>query len=115
MLEDQLLLIAGFKHDRVLVERTDPARELYTANEVNGDVVPLFSSRVKERILNVLLRRLGFHLPISFSFWLECCRPSFGKGKLAAGSLCPGLYNTALSPAFQRLSQLNSTPRARFG
>src|SRR5580658_887246 len=66
MLEDELLLVAGFQHHRVLVERSDTAGQLHPADQIDRNVVPFLSCRVEEGILNVLLCRLGFHLPISF-------------------------------------------------
>src|SRR5207302_217834 len=41
MLEDQLLLVVGVQNDRVFVEGADPARQLYPAEQVNGDGVLL--------------------------------------------------------------------------
>src|ERR1700679_4000688 len=80
MFEDKLLLIAGFENDRVLVERTDAACQFYSTDEIDRDIVPLLSCRVEEGILNVLLRRLGIHLPISL-FRVRCCAMSLGEGR----------------------------------
>src|SRR5208337_3987146 len=66
MFEDELLLVAGFEYHRVLVERSDTARQLHPADQIDRNIVPFLSCRVEEGILNVLLCRLGFHLPISF-------------------------------------------------
>ena len=65
VLENQLLLIVGFKDDRVFVKRANSARKFYTAHQINSDTAALFPRGVEEGVLNVLRRRLGFHLPIS--------------------------------------------------
>src|ERR1700681_3795531 len=79
MLEDELLLVAGFEYHRVLVERSDTPRQLHAADQIDRNIVPFLSRRVEEGILNVLLRRLCFHLPISF-FLVRGCAVSIGKG-----------------------------------
>src|SRR6202521_93391 len=79
MLEDELLLVAGFEYHRVLVERSDTPRQLHAADQIDRNVVPFLSCRVEEGILNVLLRWLGFHLPISF-FLVRGWAVSIGKG-----------------------------------
>src|ERR1700687_1715568 len=79
MLEDELLLIAGFEDHRVLIERSDTSRQLHTADQIDRNIVPFLSCRVEEGILNVLLCRLGFHLPISF-FLVRGRAVSIGKG-----------------------------------
>jgi hypothetical protein len=79
VLENQLLLVPGFENHRVLVERPDSSGQFHSTYQVNGDVVPLFTGGIKERILNILLRRLGFHLPISF-VQVRCCATVFGEG-----------------------------------
>src|SRR5258708_30599015 len=78
MLEDELLLVAGFEDHRVLVERSDTARQLHPADQIDRDIVPFLACRVEEGILNVLLRRLGFHLPISF-YRVRCCSPNLHR------------------------------------
>jgi hypothetical protein len=60
VLEDQLLLIVGFEHNRIFIERTDAPRQLDAAQEVNGDIQFFLAGGVEEGILNVL-RRLAFH------------------------------------------------------
>jgi hypothetical protein len=70
MFKDQLLLIVGFQHYRVLIEGADSAGELNSAQQIDGDVAPLFSGGVKERILNILCR-LVIH---SRSPWLLNCQ-----------------------------------------
>src|SRR5271163_3867152 len=100
MLEDELLLIAGFENNRVLVKRSDAACQFYSTDEIDRNVVPFLSRCVEEGILNVLLRRLWFHLPISF-LRVRCCPPlSSGEGDWQQLSFW-WLYNTALSRAFQ--------------
>src|SRR5580692_2111067 len=112
MLEDELLLVAGFENNRVLVKRSDAARQLHSADQIDRNVVPFLSCRVEERILNILLCRLGFHMPISF-FCYRCCAMSTGRANWLQLSLV-GSYNTALSPAFQLLVQqyLGNAPAA---
>src|SRR5450755_2750694 len=84
MLEDELLLITRFEHHRIFVERSDTAGQLHTADEIDRNIVPFLACCVEEGILNVLLCRLGFHVPISF-FRVRCCAMSFkGMGNLAA-------------------------------
>src|SRR5208282_250601 len=99
MLEDELLLVAGLQHHRVLVERSDAACQLHPTHQIDRDVVPFLSCRVEEGILNVLLCRLGFHLPISF-FMFRCCAIELEGGQLAAALLsaltirpCLALFN----------------------
>ena len=65
MLKDELFLVVGLQHHRILVERPNPARQLDPADQVNGDGGFLFAGGVQKRILDVL-RRLVIHLPISF-------------------------------------------------
>src|ERR1700693_4450730 len=79
MLEDELLLVARFEDYRVLVERSDTPRQLHAADQIDRNIVPFLSCRVEEGILNVLLCRLGFHLPISF-FLVRGRAVSIGKG-----------------------------------
>ncbi len=98
MFENELLLVAGLEHHRVLIERSDTARQFHTADQLDRNIVPFLSCRVEEGILNVLLCRLGFHMPISFFFGFELRRERLGIG----GSSVPvGSYNTALPRAFQ--------------
>src|SRR5208283_3517343 len=65
-------------HHRVFVERSDTARQLHSADQIDRNVVPFLSCRVEEGILNVLLCRLGFHMPISFLFGFELRREHLG-------------------------------------
>src|SRR5450755_2093157 len=90
VLENQLLLIAGLQDYGILVKRSDAAGQFYSADQVDGDVVPFLSCRIEERILNVLLCRLRFHLPISF---VRCCALSLGIRGLAAALVSIGSYN----------------------
>src|SRR5437879_1660356 len=87
MLEDELLLVAGFEDHRVLVERSDTTGQLHAADQIDRNIVPFLSCRVEEGILNVLLRRLGFHLPISL-FLVRGCAVSIGKGNRRQLSSC---------------------------
>src|SRR5262245_713315 len=61
VLEDQLLLVVGFKYDRIFIERANPARKFYSTHQINRDAAPLLTRRVKEGILNILRRRLILH------------------------------------------------------
>jgi hypothetical protein len=54
VLENQLFLIVGFQHHGVLIERADTACQLDSAQQVDGDVSPLFAGGVEEGILDVL-------------------------------------------------------------
>jgi hypothetical protein len=89
VLENQLLLIARFEHHRVLIEGTNPSRQLDPADQVDCDILPLFAGGVEKGILDILLRRLRFHLPISSFSALRC-----EAGETAQRSAY-GLYNTA--------------------
>jgi hypothetical protein len=60
VLEDELLLIIGVEHDRILVKGPNPAAQLDSAHQVNGDGRFIFASSIKKGVLNVL-RRLCFH------------------------------------------------------
>src|ERR1700674_5873403 len=112
MLEDELLLVAGFEYHRVLIERSDTPRQLHAADQIDRNIVPFLSCRVEEGILNVLLCRLGFHLPISF-FWLEAAR-EHREGQSAAALFlsaptirpCQALFN------FPRNNNLGRRPCA---
>src|ERR1700691_5123917 len=113
MLENELLLITRFKNNRVFVERSDAACQFHSTDEIDGDIVPLLSCRVEEGILNVLLCRLGFHLPISL-FRVRCCAMSLGR--IIIGYSSPvGSYNTALPQAFQLPEEQYSQERRSFG
>ena len=54
--ENQLLLIVGFQHDRILIERPDPPRELHSAEQIDRDNGFVFARSVEKRILNILCR-----------------------------------------------------------
>lgn len=56
VLENQLFLIAVFEEHRVLVEGTNLARKLDTANQVDGDERFVFADGVEESVLNILCR-----------------------------------------------------------
>src|SRR5271168_4312722 len=64
VLEDQLLLAVVLQQHRVFVEGTDLARQLHSADKVDGDWSLIFADRIKKRVLNVLCR-LVIHVPIS--------------------------------------------------
>src|SRR2546422_2275707 len=55
VLEDELLLVGGFKHDRVFVKASDTARQLRAAGQVNRDQGPFLARRVQKSVLNILL------------------------------------------------------------
>src|ERR1700757_1812171 len=80
MFEDQLLLVSRIKNHRILVEGANAARQLHATHQINCDVVALFTGSVEKGILNVLLRRLVFHLPISLYFYLDAAPMSFREG-----------------------------------
>src|SRR6267154_3261635 len=61
MFKDQLLLSICLQHHRVLVEGTDTACQLHSAQQVDCYVQPLFAGCVEEGILNVLRRLAAFH------------------------------------------------------
>ena len=56
VLEDQLFLIVGLKHDGILVERTNASGQLDAAQQIDGDIQPFLAGGVEKRILNVLCR-----------------------------------------------------------
>ena len=64
MLENQLLLVIGFEHQRVLIETLDPARELDAAQEIDRHHSLFFARIVKKTILNIL--RWFIHLAESW-------------------------------------------------
>src|SRR5438067_12124338 len=63
MLENQLLLIVRFEHERVFVKAPDAARELDTAQEVDCDHSFFFARIIEKAVLNVL--RWLVHLQVS--------------------------------------------------
>jgi hypothetical protein len=67
--------------------------------------VAFLSRCIEEGILNVLLRRLGFHLPISFFLSESMLHRQLLERQSAAARLPVGSYNTALSRAFQLLPE----------
>src|SRR5882672_3340496 len=100
MFKEELFLVTGFQNDGILVERPDAPGQLHAADQINGYVMPLLAGGIEEGILNILLRRLGFHLPISF-VQVRCCRQCHW-GRAIDGSLFrAGPYNTASDAAFQ--------------
>src|SRR5208337_1280580 len=103
VLEDELLLVTGFENHRVLVEGSDTTRQLHPADQIDRNIVPFLSCRVEEGILNILLCRLSFHLPISL-FAGSRPRHELREGN-GGSSVSIGSYNTALSRAFQLPTQ----------
>ena len=53
MLEDQLFLCFGFKHDGILIKRTHVSRNLRAVQQLDGNVLPARKRDVKKRFLNV--------------------------------------------------------------
>jgi hypothetical protein len=53
MLEDELFQCAGFKHDRVFVERPYFAGNLHAIEQVHGDVLSTLERGKKKRFLNI--------------------------------------------------------------
>src|ERR1700733_15142277 len=54
MLENQLLLIVGFKNKRILVEALDPPGKFDAAQKVDGDQAFFLSRIIEKAVLNVL-------------------------------------------------------------
>src|SRR5438270_6698512 len=65
VLEDQLLLIVGLENHGILIKGTDAAAELHTAKQIKRYRNAVLTRGVQKSVLDIL-RRLGFHLPISF-------------------------------------------------
>src|SRR5271163_4410650 len=61
VLEDQLLLAVSFQNHGVLIEGTNTARQLYSAQQINRYAQPLLAGCVEEGILNVLRRLAIVH------------------------------------------------------
>src|ERR1700719_2941294 len=99
MLKDELLLIAGFKHYRILVERSDTASQLHSTDQINRNIVAFLSCRGEEGILDVLLCRLCFYFA-DLLFRVRYCAKNSGR-TIGSVLLPMGLYNTALYRAFQ--------------
>src|SRR6266567_7969458 len=55
VLEDELLLVGGFKHHRVLVKASDATGQLRAAGQVNCDQGPFPTRGVQKSVLNILL------------------------------------------------------------
>ena len=53
VLQNQLLQIFGFQHNRVFVERANAARELDAVQQMHGDVLVSPQSSVEKRFLYV--------------------------------------------------------------
>ena len=56
VLEDQLFLRVILEQNRVFIEGTYLACQLYTANQVDSNGAFVLADRIQERILNVLCR-----------------------------------------------------------
>ena len=56
VLENQLFLIAGFKHQRILIETLDSPGKFYAAQKVDGHQPFVFARIVEKTVLNVLRR-----------------------------------------------------------
>ena len=61
MLENQLLLRAGFQNQRELVETLDAAEQLGAVDQVDVYRQLLAACEIKKAVLNVLRRRLCVH------------------------------------------------------
>src|SRR6476661_1663574 len=61
MLEDQLLLVIRFEHDRILVEPLDLPHEANSTKQENGDEYFVATHGVEIHILNALCRQLVLH------------------------------------------------------
>src|SRR5437016_7488549 len=55
VLEDELLLVGGFKHHRVLVKASDATGQLRAAGQINCDQGPFPTRGVQKSVLNILL------------------------------------------------------------
>jgi hypothetical protein len=53
VLEDELFLRVGFKHDGILIKRTHVTRNLCAIQQLDGNVLPARKSYVEKRFLNV--------------------------------------------------------------
>ena len=54
MLENQLFLIVGFEHERILIEALDTAGEFHAAQEIDSNHTFFFARIVQKTILYVL-------------------------------------------------------------
>src|SRR5579884_877656 len=93
--EDQLLLVIRLEDDGILIERSNAARQLYPAQQINGNERLVFTSGVQKRILDVL-RRLIVHRR---SPLVRASSPR----PLLTRPTGPGQYDTVLPPSFQPL------------
>ena len=78
MLENQLLLIVGLQHNRILVEALDPPGKFNAAHQVNRQENSILACIVQKRLLDILGQLV--HI-------LPCCKPdcialSFRKDQL---------------------------------
>ena len=56
MLENQLFLIVGFEHERILIEALDTAGEFHAAQEIDSNHTFFFARIVQKTVLYVLRR-----------------------------------------------------------
>ena len=56
MLEDELVQSAGFKDDGIFVEGTHSAGELYTIEQMHGDMLFPIQRSVEKRLLDIVDR-----------------------------------------------------------
>jgi hypothetical protein len=54
VLENQLLLIVGFEHERILIETLDAAGEFHAAQEINSNHSLFFTRIIEKTVLYVL-------------------------------------------------------------
>src|SRR5438552_3314277 len=66
MFENQLFLIVGFQHNRVLIERANTSGQLHSAHQINRDAAAFLASGIEEGVLNVLPRRLTLHADLLY-------------------------------------------------
>ena len=73
MFEDQLLQIAGFKHQREFIEAFDLARQLHAAHEIDRHVDAVAAQGVQKAVLYVLgVLCWVFHFPNRLSLLIFC-------------------------------------------
>jgi hypothetical protein len=111
MLEDQLLLTVVLKQNRILVEGTNLACQLDTADQIDRDGGFIFADRVEKRVLDVLCR-LVIHVPISLAVGQRALPPHIkldepsvfkaasrrGTAHNNEGRLRPGTHNQRCIP-----------------
>ena len=68
VLEDQLLLRAGFKQQRKLVETLNASQQLGAVDEINRQRRLLAAREIQKTILNILWCLLGIHETFALKF-----------------------------------------------